>query len=250
MKRPWIMLIVVVNLAVIVALAFIYPHLMVSPGPLVPAHAQLATDCFACHAPLRGASADRCVSCHAVADIGVRSTTGVALVRTGSAARTPFHQQLVAQNCVSCHSEHQGSRIGQGTRMTFSHALLQPATQAHCATCHTAPATALHRGLTTGCAQCHSTVRWTPATFDHTRLFLLDRDHNAPCTTCHVNNDTSRYTCYGCHEHQPDRVSARHRREGIRDFQNCVSCHRSAHGEPEGRGGRDRREERGGRERD
>ncbi len=154
------------------------------------------------------------------------------------------------QNCVSCHSEHQGSRIGQGTRMAFSHALLQPATQAHCATCHTAPATALHRGLTTGCAQCHSTVRWTLATFDHARLFVLDRDHNAPCATCHVNNDTSRYTCYGCHEHQPDRIGARHRREGIRDFQNCVSCHRSAHGEPEGRGGRDRREERGGRERD
>ena len=250
MKRPWIMLVVAANLALIVALAFIYPHLMVSPGPLLPAHAQLTTDCFACHAPLRGASAERCVSCHAVADIGVRSTTGVALVRTGLAARTPFHQQLVAQNCVACHSEHQGSRISQATRMTFSHALLQPATQAHCATCHTAPATALHRGLTTGCAQCHSTVRWTPATFDHAQLFVLDRDHSAPCATCHVNNDTSRYTCYGCHEHQPDRISARHRREGIRDFQNCVSCHRSAHGEPEGRGGRDRREGRGDRERD
>jgi len=55
MKRPWLMLIVAANLVVIVALAFIYPHLMLSPGPLMPAHAQLATDCFACHTPLRGA---------------------------------------------------------------------------------------------------------------------------------------------------------------------------------------------------
>jgi hypothetical protein len=250
MKRPWITLIVAANLAVIIALAFLYPHLMVSPGPLMPAHAQLGTDCFACHTPLLGASAGRCITCHAVADIGVRSTTGVALVRTGPAARTPFHQHLVAQNCLACHSDHQGSRIGQSIRMTFSHVLLQPATQASCATCHTAPANNFHRGLTTSCSQCHGTERWTPATFDHTRLFQLDRDHNAPCATCHVNNDTSRYTCYGCHEHQPDRISARHLREGIRDFQNCVSCHRSAHGEPERPGGRDRREGRGGRERD
>ncbi|WP_198368972.1 hypothetical protein [Roseomonas rosulenta] len=220
------MLIVVANLAVIVALTFIYPHLMISAGPLLPAHAQPTTDCFACHAPLRGAAADRCVSCHAVADIGARPTTGVAL------ARTPLHQQLVAQNCVAYHSEHQGSRISQSTHMTFLHALLQPATQANCASCHTAPATAFHRDLTTGCAQCYSTVRWTPATFDHARLFVLDRDHNAPCATCHVHNDTSRYTCYDCHEHRPDRISAKQLREGIRDFQNCVSCHRSAHGEP------------------
>jgi hypothetical protein len=41
---------------VLVALAFAYPHLMVSPGPLVKGHAELATDCFACHAPWRGAS--------------------------------------------------------------------------------------------------------------------------------------------------------------------------------------------------
>jgi hypothetical protein len=244
MKRPWIMLIVVANLVAIVALTFVYPHLMVSPGPLVPAHAQLATDCFACHAPLRGASADRCVTCHAIADIGVRFTTGAAFARKGPAARTPFHQHLVAQDCLACHSDHQGSRIGQSSRMTFSHALLQPAMQASCATCHKAPATNFHRGLAAGCAQCHGTERWTPATFDHAQLFRLDGDHDAPCATCHVNNDTSRYTCYGCHEHQPDSISAKHLSEGIRNFQNCVSCHRSAHGEPAGREGR------GGREKD
>ncbi len=243
MKRPWILIIVAANLIGIVALAFLYPHLMVSPGPLMPAHATLATDCFACHAPFSGASTDRCVACHAVADIGVRSTTGVVLARTGPAARTPFHQQLIAQDCLACHGDHQGSAIGQSTRTSFSHALLQTATQANCATCHVAPAGPLHRNLTTGCAQCHGTRRWTPATFDHARLFLLDRDHDAPCATCHLNNDTSRYTCFGCHEHQPDRITAKHQREGIRDVQNCVACHRSAHGEPQGRGDRGRRDE-------
>jgi hypothetical protein len=246
MKRSWIMVIVLANLAVIVALAFVYPHLMVSPGPLETAHAHLATDCFACHTPFRGASADRCVTCHAVADIGLRTTTGIAKVRTGSKAPVPFHQHLQAQNCLACHSDHQGSRIGQDARMHFTHGLLQPTMQTNCATCHTPPANTLHRGFTAGCAQCHSTEGWTPSTFDHTRLFLLDGDHNAPCATCHVNSDTSRYTCYGCHEHQPDRISALHQREGIRNFQNCVACHRSADDEPEGHG--ERGEEREGRD--
>jgi hypothetical protein len=82
-------------------------------------------------------------------DIGMGSTTGIALARTGPAARTPFHQHLVAQDCLACHSDHQGSRIGQSTRMNFSHALLQPATQASCGTCHSAPTNKLHRGQTT-----------------------------------------------------------------------------------------------------
>jgi cytochrome c peroxidase len=61
-----------------------------------------------------------------------------------------------------------------------------------------------------------------------------------------VNNDYSRYTCYGCHEHTPANVRSEHEEEGIRNFDNCVKCHRNATDEPkegggEG-GGRDRRE--------
>jgi len=70
---------------------------------------------------------------------------------------------------------------------------------------------------------------------------VLDRDHNAPRATCHVGNDASRCTCNGCQEHQPDRISAKYRREAIRDFQNCVSCQGCAQGEPEGGGRREGR---------
>jgi hypothetical protein len=103
----------------------------------------------------------------------------------------------------------------------------------------------LHLQIKGNCAQCHSAQGWKPATFDHERLFALDGDHNARCETCHVNNDYSRYTCYGCHEHTPANVRAEHEEEGIRNFDNCVKCHRNATDEPkeggEG-GGRDRRE--------
>ena len=74
MKSKWLWIVIAANLVVLVSLVFIYPHLMVSPGPLVPEHAELAKDCFACHAPLQGASAERCVTCHALSDIGLRTS--------------------------------------------------------------------------------------------------------------------------------------------------------------------------------
>ncbi|HSO78654.1 MAG TPA: class III cytochrome C family protein, partial [Chromatiaceae bacterium] len=53
-------------------------------------------------------------------------------------------------------------------------------------------------------------------------------DHQAPCATCHERNDYSRYSCYGCHEHNPEKIRREHIEEGIRDFRNCVECHRTA----------------------
>jgi hypothetical protein len=66
------------------------------------------------------------------------------------------------------------------------------------------------------------------ATFNHDKLFRLDSDHNARCITCHEGSDYRRYTCYGCHEHTPDNIRREHVEEGIRDYSNCVKCHRSA----------------------
>ena len=242
MRRHWALLLVTANLVGLLALVFIYPDLMVSPGPLVSAHADLATDCFACHAPLRGAAPERCIACHAVADIGLRTTKGTPVVR--QSPRTLFHQDLIEQDCMACHSDHPAARLVPRAEASFSHALLRPAIRDRCETCHAAamPRNDIHRDLSAGCAQCHSANGWKPATFDHAKLFVLDRDHNAPCVTCHVNNVFSSYTCYGCHEHQPDRVRAKHLKEGIRDFENCVSCHRSAHGKPERGDRRGRRE--------
>jgi len=61
-------LILAANLIVLAVLAFVYPHLMVGPGKLIPGHKPLEADCFACHTPLRGATADRCIACHKLPD--------------------------------------------------------------------------------------------------------------------------------------------------------------------------------------
>ena len=294
MKRPWLMLLIAANLAVLLVLVFVYPHLMVSPGALVSAHAELATDCFACHAPLRGAAPDRCITCHALPDIGLRSTKGVAI--TNATVKAAFHQQLTEQNCMACHSDHAGPKLTERSRKPFSHTLLQVGTRQKCESCHGAPNNDVHRNLSRGCGQCHTTGGWTPATFDHAllpkaelsrceschkpptdslhrqikgncgqchspvgwkpasfehdKLFRLDRDHNASCVTCHAGDDYSKYTCYGCHEHTVANIQRKHQKEGIQNFENCVECHRSANGEPEGKGSREGNRSGEGRKRD
>ena len=293
-----LLIVIALNLVALVALAFIVPHLMVSPGALVKEHAELTTDCFACHAPWRGAASNLCIECHAVASIGLRTTKGAPIAK--DTIKASFHQDLVEQNCMACHSDHQGPRLAQRSRKLFSHALLHEATRERCASCHAAPKDAVHRDLTVGCRECHKTESWKPAqfdhkllagdvldrcaschaapkdaphrdvtancvqchktaawkpvevdhkllakavldrceschkapsdrlhrqiqgncsschkteawkpaTFDHDKFFVLDRDHNVRCDTCHTGNDYGRYSCYGCHEHRPDKVRA------------------------------------------
>ncbi len=243
-KRPVLWIVVALNLVVLVALAFVYPHLMVSPGPLVKGHEKLATDCFACHAAWRGASAQRCIECHAVAEVGLKTTKGVPIpTRT---VKVSFHQELIEQDCMACHSDHQGPRLTKRSRKPFSHALLKASVKGQCSSCHAAPKDTMHRAVKEECSQCHGDRAWKPATFDHDKHFVLDRDHQATCETCHKNNDYGRYTCYGCHEHSEAKVRAEHLEEGIRDFQDCVECHRDPRVEPDKGRGR----ERGGRERE
>jgi len=217
--------IIAVNLIVLLVLVFIYPHLMVAPGKLNSEHKHLETDCFACHAPLRGASSERCIACHKPAEIGRLTTTGNAIVKTHLSI--PFHQKLISQDCVACHSEHAGViRFQQKAR--FNHTLLGKDTVGQCQDCHQSPGDSLHQQITGNCTQCHTQEKWLPTTFDHTKYFALDGDHNTRCVTCHVRNDYSHYTCYGCHEHSPSNIRSEHIEEGIQDFNNCVDCHRSA----------------------
>ena len=245
MKGRWLWIVIAANLLVLVALIFIFPHLMVSPGPLIAEHAALSTDCFACHTPLRGVSAERCVTCHALPDIGLRTTKGVAVTSTPAAGSTrlrmSFHQELTEQNCTACHSDHAGPKLTQLSSKEFSHTLLPVQTRDRCASCHAAPSNNMHRDLSTGCAQCHKTEAWKPATFEHDKYFVLDKDHNATCVTCHtVSKDYQQYTCYGCHEHTPANVRREHEEESIQNLDNCVECHRSADGERESGGERRR----------
>ena len=73
---------------------------------LLDAHASLGPNCFACHAPFTGTPAERCVACHKVKDIGLRTTEGTVI--SGGRKNVAFHQGLVSTDCIACHSDHRG----------------------------------------------------------------------------------------------------------------------------------------------
>lgn len=237
MMRWWLWAAIGTLLAAVIASAFLWPHDMVSPGNLRPAHAALEKDCFACHVPFRGVSSDQCIACHKVADIGLRTTRGVPIVRAKPVP--PFHQALTEQNCLACHSDHPAPRLTEEEPKTFDHALLAPALRGQCQSCHRAPQDAQHRGIIPACAECHRTTGWKPSAFDHSRYFQLDGPHRVACVACHVGQNYRRYTCYGCHEHSPAGIRAEHEEEGIRNFDDCARCHRSGRGERREGGERD-----------
>ncbi len=267
------------NLIAIIALLLIYPHLMISPGQLIEGHQPFSTDCFACHQPFTGSAPQRCIACHKVADIGRLTTSGMPIQTPKT--NVPFHHNLQEQDCVACHSDHQGMKPYRAIR-TFSHQLLAPALQENCRDCHQAPQDKLHRKFEGNCAQCHEQRRWTPATFahdslsakslaqcaschekpqdtlhsklkenctqchdvqqwkpatfEHSKYFRFDGNHETNCDTCHIQGDYTRYTCYGCHEHNQAKIRAEHYEEGIRNYENCVECHRSGNEEEAKRG--------------
>ena len=240
-NRWWL---VAVGFAVtgIIAAACVYPTAMLAPGPLSVGHRTLGEDCFACHQPGHGATSERCQSCHPLADIGLRNTQRRPL--PADAKHVGFHQHLAEKNCLTCHTAHAGS-VATLPKNTFTHALLEAHMGARCNACHRAPMEGFHAGFQDQCSGCHQQEAWLPATFDHTRWFPLSGDHAASCATCHPQTRTPAgstmrrnfkvYTCYGCHEHSPDRIRAEHAEEGIRNLKDCVRCHRNGREHAEGR---------------
>ena len=237
MRPRWLWTAVGLGLALVIAFAIRFPHQMVSPGDLIPAHAALQQNCFACHAPFRGPSAERCMSCHAVAEIGRRTTAGAPIIRPGH--MPAFHQALADRNCMACHSDHPRPMLTHGELVRFDHELLRADLRGNCGSCHARPRDELHRNATQPCSQCHTAAAWTPASFDHDRFFSLTGPHDVECKTCHVGGNFAAFTCYSCHEHERSRMEAEHREHGIVNIDNCAACHRSAHGE-HGEGGESR----------
>ncbi len=224
MRNKAVKIIALVSLAPLLWLAIDAPNVMIQPGKLIDSHMQLTDDCFACHSPFIGSVSEKCTKCHALEEIGLKTTKG--LVISQEKKNVAFHQKLIEGDCIACHSDHKGVQafrpIGQ-----FSHQLIELDVQQQCDSCHGNPGDALHLKIKGGCSQCHTTDAWMPATFEHRDYFRFDREHPSACETCHINNDYRDYTCYGCHEHSRSKIREEHVEEGIRNYEKCVECHRS-----------------------
>ncbi|MDB4433201.1 class III cytochrome C family protein [bacterium] len=226
-------------------LAYWKPEVTVSPGHLLEGHAEVESECRTCHTLFRGVKNAGCVTCHRVEEIGISTVSGEPLREPG---RIPFHSGLREGSCIACHTDHEG-RDSDGTGTRFAHELLASSTVEACADCHEPqrPSDAIHRAVESECASCHLSAAWKPATFEHERYFRFDPHHPEDCGTCHTTpGDLAAYTCYGCHEHTPQKIRAEHLEEGIEEFERCETCHRSSDEEEAERAWRRlRREERG-----
>jgi hypothetical protein len=209
--------------------------------PLTGAHA--AVDCEACHKG--GATSNfqtmstACASCHFK---DFQSTTN------------PNHVSAkFATNCDTCHTSDNWMNAkfdhnSVGFPLSGGHAMppRQCAdchvnnnynlTSAACVNCHlkdfqgTSNPNHVAANFPSNCSQCHTTVTWTTATFDHSTVnFVLTGSHTVPprqCADCHVNNDyhLTSTTCVTCHLKDFQSTSnPNHVAGGF--AQTCETCH-------------------------
>lgn len=174
-------------------------------------------DCVACHEDLhRGELGTDCTRCHTPRSFLDRT----AMVQEHAQTRFPLDGSHLLADCRACHaaaSSGQLSFVGQPTR---------------CEACHItryATATPDHRtvGFSTDCADCHSTMDWARARFDHNQAgFPLTGAHSSlTCDQCHrgyVFSDG--VPCVDCHQSDYDGTSnPNHTSVGIPT--DCAACH-------------------------
>lgn len=129
---------------------------------------------------------------------------------------------LLSSTCKDCHNTSDWK-----SDINFNHNKILGTGKNNCTSCHKRPSDDFHSFITDNCDRCHSVSQWKPATFDHSEFFILDKDHNIECSTCHVRNNFKTYSCFGCHEHNQNKILQEHREEGIFNISDCVSCHKS-----------------------
>ena len=182
--------------------------------------------------PLLGVHAMlECSDCHKSAAVGQFAGLSTACLTCHTAdfqnAINPDHKSSAfPTTCESCHSADTwfDAKFDHlkftGFALTGAHATLActachiggkfAGTPADCYGCHAKDYTGsknpnhVQAGFPQQCQLCHTTIAWSPATFDHTRYtnFPLTGAHvSVPCATCHTDNyaGTLPTNCYGCH---------------------------------------------------
>lgn len=231
-----------------------YPAALYSPGDIAEKHSKLR--CRDCHAPFKGVPSESCsvADCHAAGRIGKKD------------AIKDLHNKALGQDCLLCHTDHRGlkgeitipfdhkalpetvncidchSAVGEKAhkgkysdqcnachttktwkKVAFSH---DKVTSSPCLDCHKGPRDELHDSVGKDCKSCHTTKAWKPSTYDHDKYFPLKKEHKVGCNKCHDSGVYKKYTCMNCHVHATRGIISEHREEGIRDYGDCLRCHR------------------------
>ena len=180
--------------------------------------------CQGCHGEdVQTLTLDACAACHTQAD----------------PAFMQAHQEQFGPGCLECHDG--VDRLSDFEHADFflleaRHAELECSdchagqkfrgTPQECVACHAEPQ--IHAGFFgLQCQYCHTAQAWAPAPL---RVHPFPIDHGrrgeSACQACHTG-PYDEYTCYGCHEHQPEEIEASHLAEGIpmERIASCTECH-------------------------
>ena len=216
-----------------------FDHAKFTGFALTGAHAKL--DCSACHANNNFTGArSACVSCH--------------LQDFNGTTNPPHRTAGFSQECSSCHNTTTwlGVKFDHNTMTKFpltgAH-VSATCTQCHaggqfvglstqCVSCHltnfqaTANPNHAANGIPQTCEQCHTTVNWGNASFDHSKTpFPLTGAHlTVQCTQCHTqggNYAAAPTQCVGCHlANFQQTTNPNHASSGFP--QTCEQCHTTA----------------------
>ncbi len=183
--------------------------------------------CKSCHPQdVQNLDLQTCINCHSQQDPAFMGD----------------HQIKFGDQCMTCHDgvdrlsnfDHDNFFVLDGkhaaTQCESCHANgVYRGTSGECYQCHQEPE--LHAGVFgLKCAYCHNAEGWSPASL-RMHVFpishsLADPAKQLDCQTCHGENYFE-YTCYNCHDHQPDQIKQIHDEAGIaeQDLPGCISCH-------------------------
>jgi hypothetical protein len=103
-----------------------------------------------------------------------------------------------------------------------------------CISCHKAdkPNNNLHSAISSNCSDCHSSKRWKPATFDHSRLAASSGKQCISCHKADKPNDSLHSAissncsdCHGSKRWKP--ATFDHSRLAASSGKQCISCHKA-----------------------
>ena len=180
-----------------------------------------------------------CTACHAGSPDTITSQTCVDCHTQHDAAFMQKHQEQFGSDCLVCHD-------GFDRMHAFNHAQVFPldgkhadlpcerchaekkfhGTSGECVACHKEPE--LHAGFFgQKCQYCHTSQAWQPGLLrQHPFPLNHGADKDLDCATCHVSV-YQQFTCYACHDHQPEEIQKSHSQAGIsaEELPNCAKCH-------------------------
>ncbi|HED52609.1 MAG TPA: hypothetical protein ENJ00_00200 [Phycisphaerales bacterium] len=234
-----------VSILIVVAVVIWETSTMVSPGPLHPSHASVASlkgsrSCKECHNDTSGSFADACTACH----------DGIQNQHTAGAGLHGGLDAALFNDCSRCHVEHVDGAVELVSAQAFAlagvpdvesydhhhidsfelngahkslscercHTFAQAVflregdtrflgLMQECATCHDDP----HAGELPNCAECHGQEQPFPEAplFDHSIFPLVDGHAIADCRACHEDSEYAQASpeCSSCHTDNYERTT-------------------------------------------